>query len=129
MTLEEAKALAQDEGLVDKDAPGDAVVMILHQGHKPDWEQVRLLIEAIDTVHEAMEGETVIDRRLAGALWIIGIESYTALDKDWQPKERDDLISLVNAVESALVGFWPIGHPRDKDGVTNGVSTARKTGS
>ncbi len=124
MTLEEAKALVLREGLVGKDPPDDAVVTILHQGHKPDWDQVRRLIEAIDTVHEAVEAETVIERKLAGALWIIGIESYTALDKDWQPKERDDLISLVNAVEMALVGFWTIGHPRDKDGVTNGNRTA-----
>jgi len=61
MTPEEAKALVLREGLVDKDAPDDAVVMVFHEGHKPDWKQVSQLIEAIDTVHEAIEGETVID--------------------------------------------------------------------
>lgn len=120
MTLEEAKALVLREGLVDKDPPDDAVVTVLHQGHKPDWEQVKRLIEAIDTVHEAVEVETVVERKLAGSLWIIGIEAFTALDKEWQPEERDDLISLLTAVEMALVGFWTIGHPRDKDGMTDG---------
>lgn len=129
MTFEEAKSLALHEGMMDKDAPDDTIVMILHEGHKPASEQIRLLVQAIDTVHEAIEGEAVIDRRLAGALWIIGIEANNALGGDWSPEEQDDLLSLVNAVESALVGFWPIGHPRDKDGVTNGDSAAGKTES
>ena len=121
MTFEEAKSLVLREGLVDKDAPDDAVVMVLHQGHKPDWDQVKCLIEAIDTVHETIEGETIIDRKLAGALWIIGIEANTALDHDWSPEQRDEIISLFNAVEFALVGFWPIGHPRDKEEVHENV--------
>ena len=124
MTLEEAKALVLREGLMEKDPPDDPVVMILHAGHKPDWKQITRLIETIDTVHEAIEGETIIDRKLAGALWIIGIEANTTFGSDWSPKERDDLISLFNAVESTLVGFWPIGHPRDKDGVENGDCAA-----
>ena len=129
MTLEEAKALVLREGLVDKDSPDDAVVMILHEGNKPGWEQVRHLVQAIDTVHEAIETETVIERSLAGALWIIGVETSNALSSDWLPEELNDVIALFNAVESALVGFWPIGHPRDKMGAKNDDSTARKTGS
>ena len=68
MTLEEAKALVLREGLIGEGPPDDAVVTILHQSHKPDWEQVKRLIEAIDTVHEAVEAETFIERKLAGAL-------------------------------------------------------------
>ena len=94
------------------------------------------LIEAIDMMHEATENDIVIEKQLAGALWIIGVEANSALGSYWKSEHQDGIqqfdeeavFELLNAVESALVGFWPVGHPRDKGGVIDGDSTARKTG-
>jgi len=132
MTLEEAKALVLREGMRTESVPDDAVPTILHEGHCPSPEQISRLIEAIDTVHEATENDTVIDKQLAGALWIIGVEANSALGSYWRSEQQDgvqrfdqeSVVELLNAVESALVGFWLIGHPRDKDGVIDGDSTA-----
>ncbi len=115
MTLEEAIALVLREGMMTEPVPEDVVPTILHEGHLPAPERITSLAEAIDIVHESIENDTVINRKMAGALWIIGVETNSAaFDKEWAVSEQDALISLLNAVESALVGFWPVGHPRDK---------------
>ena len=109
--------------------PDDAVPMTLHEGHMPTADQISRLIEAIDTVHESIEENTVINRKMASALWIIGVEANNAMGSERQPAEQDSLISLFTAVEMALVGFWTVGHPRDRKGVTNGNSSAGTTKS
>lgn len=136
MTLDEAKALVLYEGMLTEPDFDDAVPLMLHQGNSPALERMSRLVEAIDTVHEAIdtvheaiENETTIDRRIAGALWIIGVEASNALGKGWQPQEEAAIVALWEAVESTLVGFWPVGHPRDKDPrdkdkVTHGDSAA-----
>lgn len=131
MTPEAAKALVLREGMRTEPVPDDAVPMILHEGYCPSPEQISRLIEAIDTVHEATQNDTVIDKHLAGALWIIGVEANSALGNYWSSKQQDGIqqfdqeavVELLNAVESILVGFWPVGHPRDKERVKNGDST------
>ena len=85
----------------------------------PTVERISHLIEATDIVHEAIENDATMDRKMAGALWVIGVEA-NIFSKDRTADETDALISLFTAVESALVGFWPVGHPRDKEGVANG---------
>ena len=128
MTLEEAAALVLREGMMTEPVPDDAVPTILHEGHLPASERISSLTEAIDIVHEAIGEDTVITRKMAGALWIIGVETNSAaFGKEWAVSEQDALISLLNAVESALVGFWPVGHPKDKNGVIHGGSIAGKT--
>ena len=132
MTLDEAIALVLEEGMRTEPVPDDAMAMLLHQGDSPSPERISRLIEAIDTVHEATENETTIDRQLAGALWIIGVEANSGLGNYWNSEQQDGIkkfnqeaiVDLFNAVESALVGFWPVGHPRDKDKVTHGDSAA-----
>lgn len=114
MTLEEAYALVLREGMMAEPVPDDIVPMILHEGHLPTPEQFSRLVEAIDTVHESVENETMIDRKLAGALWIIGVEA-NSFGKDRTAAEENALIALLTAVEGALVGFWPVGHPRDNE--------------
>ena len=68
MTLDEAKALVLCEGLVTESDFDDAVPLMLHQGNSPLPMRLSLLVEAIDTVHEAIENDTGIDRQLVGAL-------------------------------------------------------------
>ena len=94
----------------------DAIPMILHEGHFAPFERISSLAEAIDIVHESIGNEAAINRKMAGALWIIGVEANSALGSDRKAGEQDALISLVTAIESAFVGFWLSGHPRDKDG-------------
>lgn len=124
MTLEEAKALVLREGMMTEPVPDDIVPTILHGGNLPTPEQFSNLIEAIDIVHEATEGDAMIDRKMAGALWIIGVEANSAMNNERQSVEQDNLVSLMTAVESALMGFWTVDHPRNKEGVTNGNSIA-----
>jgi|GEM_PF-3555977 len=114
MTLEEAKAFVLCEGMTTEPVPDDAVPTTLHEGYMPTADRINRLIEAIDTVHESIENDMTIDRKMAGALWIIGIEANSALSGQRTGTERDTLIELVTAVESALVGFWTVGHPKDK---------------
>jgi len=113
MSLEEAKALVLREGLSGPDPPDDAVALRLHEGCAPDAFLLRRLIQAIDVIHAAIDEEAVIDRPIAGALWLLGCEASNALGGTRVAKEQDDLIALLTAVESAFVGFWPIGHARD----------------
>ncbi len=119
MPLEEATVLILREGMMTEPAPNDIVPMILHEGHLPTLEQFSKLVEAIGIVHESIENDAMIDRKLAGALWIIGVEA-NSFGKDRTTAEDDALMDLRTAVESALVDFWPVGHPRDKEGVANG---------
>ena len=79
MTLEEATALVLREGMKTEPVPDDAVPMMLHQGDCPSSERISRLIEAIDTMHEAIENDSAIDKQLAGALWIIGVEANSGL--------------------------------------------------
>ena len=95
--------------------PDDAVPTTLHEGHMPTADRISRLIEAIDMVHESIEDDSVINRKMAGALWTIGVEA-NSFSKDRTTEEEDALISLLTAVESTLVGFWTEGHPRDKEG-------------
>ena len=122
MTLEEAKALILRESMMTEPVPDDAVPIALHEGHMPAADRINRLIEAIDMVHESIEDDFVINRKMAGALWIIGVEANSAMGSERQPAEQDNLISLVTAVESALVGFWTEGHPRDKEGAEESPS-------
>lgn len=116
MTLEEAEALVLTEGMMTEPVPDDAVPTTLHEGHMPAADRISRLIEAIDTVHESIGNDTAINRKMAGALWIIGVEANSALGKPLATEqEEDSLISLMTAVECALVGFWLVGHPKDKD--------------
>ncbi len=127
MTLEEAKALVLREGMMTEPDLSDAVPLVLYQGDSPTSEKMEHLVEAVDIVHEAIEEEPTVDRKLAGALWIIGVEASNAIGKKWQPQEERDIVALWEAVESALVGFWPVEHPKDKEGAENGDGTAGKT--
>ena len=132
MTLEDAKSLVLLEGMKTEPVPDNIVPTILHEGHCPSPEQIRHLIEAIDIVHEATENNTVMDKQLAGALWIIGVEANSGLGNYWSSEQHDGVqkfdenvvVDLLNAVESAFLGFWPVGHPRDKDKVTYDDSAA-----
>lgn len=115
MTLEEAKSLVLREGISDNgNAPEDAVFIMLHIGYQLDHDQVRRLIEAVDTIHEAIERDTVLDRRLAGAMWTLGVEASSAMNRDLSPAELDDITGLFYAIESAIHNYWSIGDPRDK---------------
>ena len=137
MTLEDAKSLVLLEGMKTEPVPDDAVPMMLHQGDCPSSERISRLIEAIDTMHEAIENDTVMDKQLAGALWIIGVEANSGLGNYWSSEQHDSVqkfdenvvVDLLNAVESAFLGFWLAGHPRDKGGAKIGDSTAGKTKS
>ena len=117
MTIEEAKALVLCEGMMTEPVPDDIMPTILHGGALPTSEHFSSLIEAIDIVHTSIENDTMIDRKLAGALWIIGVEANSAMGNERQSAEQDNLVALMTAVESALMGFWTVGHPRDKEGV------------
>ena len=104
MTVEEAKALVLREGMMMEPVPDDAVPTTFHEGHVPTSERISNLIEAINIVHEAFESDTTINRKIAGALWIIGVEA-NSFGKNRTTDEQDALIALLTAVEGALVGF------------------------
>ena len=103
MTIKEAKSLVLREGISDNaTAPEDALFIMLHRGYPLDHEQVHRLIEAVDTVHKAIKGEAILDRRLAGAMWTLGVEANRCLQDERLPAEQDDLTALFYALERAV---------------------------
>ncbi len=104
MTFEEAKALVLREGISDNgNAPEDAVFIMLHRGYPLDHDQMCCLKEAVDVVHESIEGDTVLDRRLAGAMWTLGVEASSTISAvDMWSTELDDVNALFYAIESAI---------------------------
>lgn len=103
MTLEEAEFLVLREGISDNgNAPEDAIFIMLHRGYPLDHDQVQRLVVAVDIVHKAIEWDVAIDRRLAGAMWTLGVEVSRSMQGEWSPAELDDLTDMFYALESAI---------------------------
>jgi hypothetical protein len=130
MTLDEAIALVLEEGMRTEPVPDNAMAMLLHRGTEPSDAHIDPLIEALRIIQRELEGQPLLNRELAAALWILGIEASTCLDLTSQEDgawktdaTADKIIDLMTAVESVFWDGWFV-EDRHRDGVTYGDSGA-----
>jgi len=131
MTLDEAIALVLEEGMRTEPVPDDAMAMILHGGYEPTDAHIDPLIEALRTIQQGLEGQPLLDRDLAAALWILGIEASMCLnlnspqeDGTWKTGAASDkIMDLMTAVESVFWDGWFV-EDRHKGEVIHGDSAA-----
>jgi hypothetical protein len=112
MTLEEAVALALEEGMRTEPVPDNAMAMLLHRRIEPSDEHIDTLIEALRTIQDGLKEQPSLSRNLTAALWILGVEANTIVS---EASEEDDEVpdaafhkieDLVTAVESVFWNDW-----------------------
>jgi hypothetical protein len=110
MTIEEAKALVLREGLAGENAPDDAAFVLLHFGDVPDQERMAHLLKALRIICDGLQGETILNRPLAAALWTLGNSSNECLldceryARKYPDGAMDDVLKLIMAVEGVFYG-------------------------
>lgn len=101
MTYEEAAALVLEEGVRTEPILENAMAMVLHLGIEPSDQHIDPLIKAIRVIQEDLKGQPLLDRNLAAALWILGVEASGRLDMN-----SDRIVDLMMAVESVFFDDW-----------------------
>ena len=110
MTLEEAKALILHEGLAGETAPKDAAFILLHFGDELSQDRLRNLLKALKVICGGLQGETVVDRSLASALWTLGNSSNECLvahdqyQRQWPEGAMEDVLELILTIEGVFYG-------------------------
>lgn len=110
MTVEEAKALVLREGLAGENTPEEAAFILLHFGNDLGKERMADLLRALNIICSGLQGETIMDRGLASALWTLGNSSNDCLfahnkyGHQWRDGEMDEVLELIMAVEGVFYG-------------------------
>lgn len=110
MTFDEAIALVLDEGMKTEPVPYNAMAHILHEGYEPDAEHIAPLIEALYVIQSRLEGQALLNRELASALYLLGSEanSYIALASRDRDSSKglmfDQVLNLMIAVDQIFYG-------------------------
>ena len=73
MTYEEARAIIEFEA-------SEGVACTSRHGVYPDRVRVEEILEALRTIHQALKGQTVIDRKLAASLFVISDQVQGNMD-------------------------------------------------
>jgi len=110
MTFEQARDLILRETWGDLPA---SYVVSIRMGEDPGPERMATLLAALKILHDGLQGQTQIDRRLAYCLYCLAtyipanLKSWSKAGATW----RDDLVGdeqlrLGLAVESIFEGTW-----------------------
>jgi hypothetical protein len=108
MTVEEAKALVLCEGLASETIPKDAAFILLHFGDELSPDRMRNLLEALKIVCDGLQGETIMGRSLASALWTLGNSSnewlfaHEKYQRQWSGGAMDDVLELIFTIEGVF---------------------------
>jgi len=134
MTLEEAITLVLEEGMMTEPVPDNAMAMLLHSGTEPDEQHLGQLMQALRIVSQGLKGQILLNRKLASALWVLGVEASTYLgleSKRIKPAEEaasanvDGLADLMTAVESVFLDDWFVDDGNGS-GISNGTAMLEK---
>ena len=72
---------------------------------------MRNLLEALKIVCDGLQGETIMDRFLASALWTLGNSSNNCLfahekyQRQWSEGAMDDVLELILTIEGVFYGI------------------------
>lgn len=90
----------------------DTFLLRLSHGEPPIPGQVTSILLALKIVFEGLQGETSIDRSLAGALYELAMESRHYFDQglrrgvNWPPLLDQDITRMAIAVRSIFASTW-----------------------
>ena len=101
MDYKTARNFLIDQGtaLITQKNP-DAFLLLLKQGKPPIPGQMTSLLLALKLIQDTLVEQTTIDRTLAGAIYLLTIESYRLFEAgkqagvDWPPLLKEDLKRL-----------------------------------
>jgi hypothetical protein len=108
MNYETAKKVLIDQTINSEES--DALIVHLRQGKPPVPGQITSILLALKVVYEGLKGETVLDRDLAYALYLLTLKAqqlFAAGRKagvNWPPLLQDDLLRISQAVEGIFSG-------------------------
>ncbi|WP_017318952.1 hypothetical protein [Mastigocladopsis repens] len=115
MNYETARKFLIDQTVITEENP-DPLLMRLQQGKPPVPGQITSILLALKVVFESLKDATVIDKKLAYALYELTIKAqqmFAAGRKvgvEWPPLLKEDLLRIAIATESIFSGEWQSLH-------------------
>lgn len=107
MTADEARDVILFEGWPD--LREEAMFVMVRMGDDPGSQRMQRLLEAMNLTHKSLRGQQSIDRKLAGALWLLGdtlltnYQSWAAQGRKWRDDFEQEILEVFDLCEAIFL--------------------------